>query len=67
MERTTNERLAVIEDAVVDIRHRLFGNGQPGILDKHDQRLDRLESYLWRGLGIMAFLMFAVGMYAALK
>lgn len=57
--RTDTERLAVIEEIVSDIKHRLFGNGQPGELEflhgrvsKVDVRVDRLENWQWWVMGI---------------
>lgn len=72
-----NERLARIEaklDASSDaqknrweeIDKRLFGNGQPGIIDKFDARITKLEQFrYWLG-GIM-FAGSAVGGAAAHK
>lgn len=30
-----------------EIDHRLFGNGQPGIVDRFDQRISKLERFRW--------------------
>ena len=38
------QTLARIETLVEEMHGRLFGNGQPGELDKIDGRLDNLES-----------------------
>lgn len=46
-------RLASVVD---DTHHRLFGNGQPGIIEIHNKRLDDLEGLKDRGIGITWFL-----------
>lgn len=38
-------KLERIEYMVEDMHHRLFGNGQPGFVEKSDERLKELESY----------------------
>lgn len=38
---------------VEDMHHRLFGNGQPGILDKQDRRIKTLEEVEAKGKGVI--------------
>lgn len=56
------------------IDHELFGNGQPGLLkeiqddvDELDDKIDKLE--YWRSgiVAVLAFIGFAVGLFAAIK
>ncbi len=37
-------QIARVESTLADIHHRLFGNGQPGIVKDYDTRLNTLES-----------------------
>jgi hypothetical protein len=46
-----SERLAVIESMVHDIHGRLFGNGQPGELEKLKARVGVLERIGWMTAG----------------
>lgn len=46
------ERLARIETMVEEIYHRLFGNGQPGELDRLNSRVGKLENWRWWVMGI---------------
>jgi uncharacterized protein involved in exopolysaccharide biosynthesis len=66
-ERTDRERLAVIEETVLDLKERLFGNGQPGVIEKHEIRITRLENYRWLIGGAVGLFMAAATLYAALK
>ena len=50
-DKNIQERLAVIEEIVVRLEERLFGNGQPGELERLQSRLRRLESWFWRAAG----------------
>jgi len=52
MQKTDSERLAVIEETVVDMKKRLFGNGQPGELSSVKSRLSKLENWRWWVMGI---------------
>lgn len=38
------EQLARIDALVGDMHHRLFGNGQPGIVDIYNNRINHLEA-----------------------
>lgn len=38
---------------VEDMHHRLFGNGQPGIIEKQDKRIKTLEEVEAKGKGAM--------------
>lgn len=48
-----SERLAVVEEAVLRIEHRLFGNGQPGELSEVERRITKLEKAYLIAIGIM--------------
>ena len=50
-ELTEHARLAVIEATLHRIEHRLFGNGQPGLIDTLQKRVGRLEWYLAIAVG----------------
>jgi len=54
LERTDRERLAAIEAIVLRMEQRLLGNGQPGVIDKLERRVTRLESWFWRAAGAIA-------------
>jgi len=45
------ERLARIETKLDDGFGRLFGNGQPGVVEKHESRIGALERWQWHILG----------------
>lgn len=47
--------LALIKQQIEDWDHKLFGNGQPGLLDQHDKRLDGLEQKEARQSGFWAY------------
>lgn len=51
MERSVQERLAVIEEVLLRMEQRLFGNGQPGELALLKERLRRVETWFWRLVG----------------
>ena len=53
-EKSIQERLAVIEEIVLRMEQRLFGNGQPGDLENLQSRVRRLESWFWRAAGAVA-------------
>lgn len=57
---TDSERLAVIEHAVLDMRQRLFGNGQPGELSSVKARISKLERWQWIAGGALLALNFAL-------
>lgn len=40
---TNDELLIRIDQTVSDMHERLFGNGQPGIVQKYDERIRELE------------------------
>jgi hypothetical protein len=50
-DKSIQERLAVIEEIVVRLEERLFGNGQPGEMEHLQTRVRRLESWFWRAAG----------------
>jgi hypothetical protein len=45
---TTEE---LILDEVRDLKHRLFGNGQPGAIGLLNIRMTQLESFKWKAIG----------------
>lgn len=49
-----SDRLAVVESRMKD----LFGNGQPGLMEKMDQRITILENFRWKAIGAMALIVF---------
>ncbi len=56
--RTDSERIAVIETTVVELKHNLLGNGQPGqiqVLHRRvsdiSDRVSDLENWKWWVLG----------------
>ena len=53
-EKSIQERLAIIEEIVLRMEQRLFGNGQPGDLENLHSRVRRLESWFWRAAGAAA-------------
>ena len=61
--------LARIDDRLERIDRHLFGNGQPGKLAEFDQRIDNCEktdTKLYTVVGVLTFLLVAVGAWAAL-
>ena len=59
-EKNIQERLAVIEQIVLRLEERLFGNGQPGEMAKLQERVRQLESWFWRAFGAIAFGVFLI-------
>jgi hypothetical protein len=39
----TEARVSVLEHRQDDVEHRLFGNGQPGILQRMEEKIDRVD------------------------
>lgn len=60
--QTTNT-LSELSSKVNDIHTRLFGNGQPGELDKHEARIRELESSANHWRGIVAAVVALVGLF----
>ncbi len=59
MERSDHERLAVIEEVVLRLEARLFGDGQPGEITSIKHRIRALENWRWKiigGAGVLALL-----------
>lgn len=50
------ERMRNFDETVNRFEHRLFGNGNPGELDKQAERISSLEKMVWKinGIGIVA-------------
>lgn len=49
-------QLGRIDTLVSDMHHRLFGNGQPGIVAAYDERLTELETLRHRFEGAIRFI-----------
>ena len=43
--------LVEVKTLIVDMHKRLFGNGQPGIIKEHNERLSDLEEIKAKGTG----------------
>lgn len=56
-----NTELAVIKEVVLRLEHRLFGNGQPGVIEEHSKRIAKLENWRWWVVGIAVGLGIALG------
>lgn len=70
--------LSKIDGAVEDMKHRLFGNGQPGELEKQEGRIHNLELFKatheggrinWMAIGVVASALLSLGglLIAAIK
>jgi hypothetical protein len=44
---TDSERLIKIETIVGRLQHDLFGNGKPGLISEHEDRIKKLERFMW--------------------
>lgn len=64
MERTDHERLAVIEEVVLRLEERLFGNGQPSDIATIKERVRILEAWFWRTAGALALVAGALELFA---
>lgn len=47
-----NTNVAVLTAQVESLDHRLFGNGQPGIIDGMFKRIGKLENWRWYVMGV---------------
>ena len=61
MTKEESAQLAVIAEGVERLEKRLFGNGQPGEIERlhcrisaQKERIDRLEAWKWRMAGAIA-------------
>ncbi len=59
MEVQIIQSLAKIESRTEEMHTRLFGNGQPGIVEKYDKRLDAIEGDHNKFMGVVKFLKYA--------
>lgn len=57
-----NDTLVSIQTTVEDMHHRLFGNGQPGIIDRFDARIKDLEAQKSRVLGAVTLIKYSAGL-----
>ena len=75
--RVTNadiqSQLAVTHNTVLDMHHRLFGNGQPGEIEKLNTRISstndrvgKLENWRWYLLGAVAAVSTTIGLSLAI-
>lgn len=55
------EELGVFKVVLEKLEKSLFGNGQPGIIDKFEARLSSLERRYWIAVGILGTLQFLTG------
>lgn len=60
-EKGINERLAVIETLVTDIKDRLFG--KDGIIEKHEKAINNLNMWQWRFAGAMSAVLISIDIY----
>ena len=71
----TDERLAAIEAILARVEKRLFGNGQPGEIERLDRRVDTveeehgsrltvLEQWKWHMAGAIAVFIMAIQLVA---
>lgn len=49
-----------LDQCLDDLKKKLFGNGQPGIIQIMDNRLSNNEKWMWRAMGFMAALAFVL-------
>lgn len=52
------QRLVIIEEIVGELRQRLYGNGQPGDIEKICLRLSALEEFRWKFAGAFGVALF---------
>lgn len=57
---TDAERIASMETVLYDMHSRLFGNGQPGEIEKLKDRISSMERWMWRCVGGAAVVIFAL-------
>jgi hypothetical protein len=43
-----------VDECVDDMKKKLFGNGQPGVLQLMDTRITAIEKWMWRSIGLIA-------------
>ena len=55
-------QIARIDENVTEIHHRLFGNGQPGLMDRHEARLTQLETETAYSKGFKTAVWAAIGL-----
>ena len=52
--------MKVVKDRQETMYEQLFGNGQPGIIEKHGKRITWLERIAWSAIAIVLFLEFVL-------
>lgn len=50
--------MKVVKDRQETMYEQLFGNGQPGIIDKYGKRITWLERIAWSAIAIVMFVEF---------
>lgn len=55
-----HERLSAIEVTLEHMDRRLFGNGQPGELERLAMRVSQLETHSWKIAGAMGLALFVL-------
>ena len=58
MSLSVEQRLVVIEEIVGEMRQRLYGNGQPGDIEKFSHRITALEEFRWKFVGAFGVALF---------
>lgn len=53
MTHQQSDDLVRTKTLVEDMHHRLFGNGQPGIIATMDSRVEKLETVKHKGQGVL--------------
>jgi hypothetical protein len=43
-----------LDECLDDLKKKLFGNGQPGVLQLLDKRISAIEKWMWRCIGIIS-------------
>lgn len=55
------ERLAKVETEVLEMKHDLFGNGQPGIVAKLTESIEQVKANQWRLIIALIITLFLTG------
>ena len=50
-----------MQNVLSRLEKSLFGNGQPGVIAQHTQRLDKLERGYWIALAVVGTIQFLTG------
>lgn len=55
-ESTDSERIIAIETTVFGMSQRLYGNGQPGDIDKIYSKIESIERFKWQAIGALGLI-----------